>query len=122
MNFTYLFVCVCDRERDSDRNRERMCEFVTVRNEFEFPGDLSVGLPTLVQNPPTANDIANPTGLNSRLLLIGLPVKKKEKGKKKKLPQPGIDLTEQGSISIKESSALAIELWWLVGKDEFLPY
>jgi hypothetical protein len=24
----------------------------TVRNEFEFPGDLSVGLPTLVQNPP----------------------------------------------------------------------
>jgi hypothetical protein len=29
-----------------------------------------VGLPTLVQNPPAANNIGNPTGLDSRLLSI----------------------------------------------------
>ncbi len=28
----------------------------TVRNAAGFPGDQMVGLPTLVQNPPTAND------------------------------------------------------------------
>jgi hypothetical protein len=55
---------------------------------------LSVGLPTLVQNPPTANNIANPTGLNSRLLLIWLPVKKKEKGKKNYLGQESTSQTK----------------------------
>jgi hypothetical protein len=34
----------------------------TVRNEFGFPGDQTVGLPTLVQSPLRTNDIANPTG------------------------------------------------------------
>jgi hypothetical protein len=40
--------------------------------------------------------------------------RKKEKGKrkeKKKLPGLGTDFTDQGSPTIKESSALAIELW-----------
>jgi hypothetical protein len=32
----------------------------TVQNEFEFPGDQTVGLPTLVQNPPTTNNNGNP--------------------------------------------------------------
>ncbi len=63
----------------------------TVQNEFEFPGDLSVGLPTLVQNPPTANDIANPTGLDRRLLLYELGRKKgkKKEKKEKKLAEAG---------------------------------
>ncbi len=46
----------------------------TVRNAAGFPGDQTVGLPTLVQNPLTANDTVNPTGLGSRLILFGLPV------------------------------------------------
>jgi hypothetical protein len=36
-----------------------------VRNAAGFPGNQTVGLPTLVQNTLTANDIANPTGLDS---------------------------------------------------------
>jgi len=54
-----------------------MHEFLTdytVRNAAGFPGDQTVGLPTLVQNPLTANDTVNPTGLGSRLILFGLPV------------------------------------------------
>jgi hypothetical protein len=48
----------------------------TVRNAAGFPGGQTVGLPTLVQNPPTANNIVNPTSLGSRLILFGLPVSK----------------------------------------------
>jgi hypothetical protein len=44
----------------------------TVQNEFEFPGDQMVGLPTLVHNPPTANNIGNLTGLDRQFLLFGL--------------------------------------------------
>ncbi len=42
-----------------------MCVY-TARNAAGFSGDQTVGLPTLVQNPLTANDIANPTGLDSQ--------------------------------------------------------
>jgi hypothetical protein len=74
-------------------------------------------LPTLVQNPLTANDTVNPTGLGSRLVWVagvklirfwvavaktissGLPVseknKKRKKRKKIKNPCAGIELTEQ---------------------------
>jgi hypothetical protein len=53
----------------------------TVQNEFKFPGELSVGLPTLVQNSPTANNIVNPTQLGQlvvKLNKIGLAVSKPE--------------------------------------------
>ncbi len=49
---------------------------LTVRRVGGFPGDQTVGLPTLVQNPPTANSNGNPTGLDRRVLLYGLVVVK----------------------------------------------
>jgi hypothetical protein len=65
-----------------------------------------VGLPTLVQNPPTANGNGNPTGLDSRLFLFGLPVteKKEERncnpwGLNSQILQPYLTI------------ALTIELW-----------
>jgi hypothetical protein len=69
----------------------------TVQNEFEFPGDQTVGLPTLVQNPPTANGNGNPTKKSQLSKPVGLPVTEK---KEKKIPGPEIDLTAQGSACI----------------------
>jgi hypothetical protein len=84
-------------------------------------------LPTLVQNPPTANNNGNPINKswlskqvawpiikpNKIGLAVGKPTsfwvagyptqsirlekKRKEKKRKKRMPCPGIDLTEQGS-------------------------
>jgi hypothetical protein len=51
----------------------------TVRNAAGFPGDQTVGLPTLVQNPLTANDIANPTGLDRRFFIVWVGVTKQNK-------------------------------------------
>jgi hypothetical protein len=59
---------------------------------------------TLVQNPPTTNNIGNPTGLDRRL-------KKEKKKKKKKLPSPGGELTEFEPFSRFLLTALANELW-----------
>ncbi len=94
-------------------------------------------MPTLVQNPPTANDVVNPTRLKLpviKLNKIGLAVdkpksfwvagyptqlksgeekeEKKEKKGKKKLPCPGIELTEFCPFRLLYLSiALSIELW-----------
>jgi hypothetical protein len=50
-----------------------------VRNAAGFPGNQTVGLPTLVQNPLTANDIANPTGLDRRFFIFWVGVTKQNK-------------------------------------------
>ncbi len=81
----------------------------TVQNEFGFPGRLLVGLPTLVQNPPTTNNNVNPTNLDRPL-------------KKKKLPSPGGKLTEFEPFSKLLLTALAIELWCLVRNDANFSY
>jgi hypothetical protein len=110
----------------------------TVRNEFEFPGNQTVGLPTLVQNPPTANDIANPTGLDRRLIHVwfGLlatrwfwllvKVKKVKKGKREKTKKkkknekkdcPTRESTSQTldpANSYILSTALSTGLWCLI--------
>jgi hypothetical protein len=68
----------------------RLSGFCTVPKEFGLSGGQTVVLLTLVQNPPTANNIVNPTSLDSRPILssnqnkIGLLVSENEKKVKKK--------------------------------------
>jgi hypothetical protein len=71
----------------------------TVRNAAGFPGDQTVGLPTLVQNLPIASNIVNPTvwplGNPAGLFTV------KKKKKKKKIPHSGIERTEPPALSIQ---------------------
>ncbi len=115
---------------------EHVTKFNTVRNEFEFPSELSVGLPTLVQNPPKANNFANPTvwppgkppgklpgkppGKPPGNPAGPLTVRKKRKKGKKGNSTPG-DRTHRARIcSFRHlSSALTIELRCLVDVEEF---